>query len=283
MPAGYPKKPGPWTEKERLAIESRLTKDANDCLVWQGYRFQSGHGGCQFGGVTKQVHLAVWIISGRTIPNGYVIHHMCRNLACANISHLCRMTKSESSLLGNVGKITGKKNLEKTRCPKGHPYSGDNLYINPKSGRICNACVRESCFRSYQKHKDKRRAAAIKDGKRRKLMPGFKEYKSKIDRIYRNTPAGRASHKASRHNRMARSKNGDGISAKEIRSLMGATKTCPDCGGRFSKQNPKSLDHVIALADGGEHSITNARIICKRCNSIKGCRRFSSNGQGILI
>lgn len=38
----------------------------------------------------------------------------------------------------------GVRNLEKTNCVWGHPYSGENLYINPKSGaRSCRTCKRE--------------------------------------------------------------------------------------------------------------------------------------------
>ena len=30
-----------------------------------------------------------------------------------------------------------------TRCPKGHPYSGDNLYINPRGARSCRKCLND--------------------------------------------------------------------------------------------------------------------------------------------
>lgn len=30
----------------------------------------------------------------------------------------------------------------KTHCPYGHPYSGDNLRIDVKGGRLCKACAR---------------------------------------------------------------------------------------------------------------------------------------------
>ena len=35
------------------------------------------------------------------------------------------------------------RNAKKTRCPAGHPYAGDNLYITPSTGdRICLTCKR---------------------------------------------------------------------------------------------------------------------------------------------
>lgn len=38
---------------------------------------------------------------------------------------------------------------------------------------------------------------------------------------------------------------------------------------RFDPLSP-TIDHVIPLAKGGDHSLTNARTACLRCNSIKG-------------
>ncbi len=36
---------------------------------------------------------------------------------------------------------TGSRNTEKTHCPQGHPYSGDNLYISTKGYRQCRLCL----------------------------------------------------------------------------------------------------------------------------------------------
>lgn len=42
-------------------------------------------------------------------------------------------------------------NTEKTHCPHGHPYSGANLYTEPKSGkRYCRTCRHEQWARAYQ-------------------------------------------------------------------------------------------------------------------------------------
>lgn len=39
------------------------------------------------------------------------------------------------------GKASGAKRKARTHCPYGHPYSGDNLYIDPSTrGRICRKC-----------------------------------------------------------------------------------------------------------------------------------------------
>jgi len=33
-------------------------------------------------------------------------------------------------------------NINKTHCPQGHPYFGENLYISPARRRSCRTCTR---------------------------------------------------------------------------------------------------------------------------------------------
>lgn len=39
--------------------------------------------------------------------------------------------------------IAAIKNKAKTHCPKGHAYSGENLYINPRGARVCRKCIND--------------------------------------------------------------------------------------------------------------------------------------------
>lgn len=46
----------------------------------------------------------------------------------------------------------------RTHCPRGHPYSGDNLYILPGSGgRVCRTCQRAS----YRRYVERKRARKV--------------------------------------------------------------------------------------------------------------------------
>ena len=45
--------------------------------------------------------------------------------------------------------------------------------------------------------------------------------------------------------------------------------TCPDCGGRFTKTNPPTMDHIVPLSVAPLHSSDNIRAVCARCNSRK--------------
>jgi 5-methylcytosine-specific restriction endonuclease McrA len=40
------------------------------------------------------------------------------------------------------------------------------------------------------------------------------------------------------------------------------------------------LDHIVSVADGGEHSYRNTQLLCRRCNGEKG---RASRGQLVLI
>ena len=44
---------------------------------------------------------------------------------------------------------------------------------------------------------------------------------------------------------------------------------CPHCGGRFTKSDPATLDHIVPLALQGEHTMNNLQAMHKSCNSAK--------------
>lgn len=46
-------------------------------------------------------HRLLWEQENGAIPEGYSIHHICRNRACCNINHLVLMTKAEHAKLHN--------------------------------------------------------------------------------------------------------------------------------------------------------------------------------------
>lgn len=51
----------------------------------------------------------------------------------------------------------GRNNASKTHCPQGHPYSGDNLRIIPKTGgRVCRTCQKRYAREQRERAKAKR-------------------------------------------------------------------------------------------------------------------------------
>lgn len=63
---------------------------------------------------------------------------MCPHRRCCNVTHMTLTTFNENKRRGSLGWHL----KEKTHCPQGHPYSGDNLLVS-NGRRMCRTCRRE--------------------------------------------------------------------------------------------------------------------------------------------
>jgi hypothetical protein len=66
-------------------------------------------------------------------------------------------------------------------------------------------------------------------------------------------------------------RNDGTLTPESLRSLFAEAKNCPYCKAPMRSQD-KSLDHIVPLTRGGWHSLTNACVCCKTCNTSKGNR-----------
>lgn len=128
-----------------------LLDEVSGCLRWQGSHNPRGYG--RFG--KGYAHREAWIRSGGTIPDGMVVDHVaargCIYKDCINVTHLEVVTQWENVHRG-FKCIT---QMEKTHCPKGHPYSGHNLLLKKDGKRNCRACGNERNMANYYKRKAK--------------------------------------------------------------------------------------------------------------------------------
>ncbi len=131
--------------KERMEGKTKTLK--NGCVEWQGAKDKGGYG--RF--MSLNAHVAAYVIANGDIPpKGLEIDHLCRNRACVNASHLEVVTRKVNVLRGVSPSA---QNRRKRSCLRGHPLSGDNLYIRKDgTGRTCKKC-RADWARPYMRKK----------------------------------------------------------------------------------------------------------------------------------
>jgi hypothetical protein len=128
---------------DRFADKVALTDSG--CIEWTAATDGTGYGKFQVepghNGRLGQAHRWYYEHSVGPIPSSLHLDHLCRNRLCVNPEHLEPVTHQENILRG-VGPTAA--NAQKTHCPAGHEYSGDNLYVTPSTGsRLCRACRRQ--------------------------------------------------------------------------------------------------------------------------------------------
>lgn len=119
--------------------------DLGNCWNWTRGLYRRGYGEFRVPGVGKVVaHRIAWFILRGRIPEGLEPDHLCRNRACVRPGHIELVPEWKNILRGSgVAAI----NAKKTHCDKGHPLSGDNLFVRKSGHRLCRQCHRDSLRR----------------------------------------------------------------------------------------------------------------------------------------
>ena len=95
-------------------------------------------------GTTALAHRVVYEGMVGPIPEGMYLCHHCDNRKCVRPDHIFVGTdadnKADMYAKGRHphGETHWKSKV--THCPRGHPYSGYNLYIRKCGRRMCRAC-----------------------------------------------------------------------------------------------------------------------------------------------
>ncbi len=122
------------------------------CWVWRASLTPKGYAWFWAGRSVLGHRFAYEAVNG-LVPEGYELDHLCRVRHCVNPSHLEAVTHAENVRRGDSGRYL----RERTHCPQGHPYTGDNLVVWKTGSRGCRACGRAKSLRYY--HRNKRVAA----------------------------------------------------------------------------------------------------------------------------
>lgn len=139
--------------------------DLGPCWLWRGKPDPQGYGRFSEGGVDTGAHRWSYKRFVGEIADDLCVDHMCHNLdtscrggktcqhrRCVNPGHLVAASRSQNVRRGRGGQ----HHTEKTRCTRGHEYTGDNLIFNKQGYRLCRECRRQW---RHEYRERKRRAA----------------------------------------------------------------------------------------------------------------------------
>ena len=135
--------------KQHFMTRVRILKSG--CWLWLGCINRSGYGSLKDRKRTWLAHRWSYEYIAKR-PHAEELHHVCRTRNCVNPKHLKPATK-----ISHPDKPSA-LNRNKTHCANGHPYQGENLYVDKVGNRHCRACRRESAIQSYYRHHKQVRA-----------------------------------------------------------------------------------------------------------------------------
>ncbi len=144
------------TQQQEVRLWQKVKQGPDGCWEWTAYCCPWGYGRFWIDGTMKMSHRVVYEHTRGAIPAGLELDHLCRNPRCCNPDHLEPVTRK-------VNAERGGKYRHKTHCKHGHPYSGDNLYVDRNGYYVCRACSRKKSLEYYHR-KQARKRAARRDG-----------------------------------------------------------------------------------------------------------------------
>jgi hypothetical protein len=119
--------------RQKLAITPE-----RGCWEWTGYKLSDGYGQVGYRGKVVRVHRLVFELMVGTIPPGKQLdHYACDNPPCCNPAHLRPATNRENSLRSSSPMAI---NSRKTHCSRGHEFTPESTYVNPRGMRNCRTC-----------------------------------------------------------------------------------------------------------------------------------------------
>jgi len=112
----------------------RVLKAQDGHWYWTLSLNHQGYGRCFLAntGNSDFAHRIAYELEHGPIPDGLEIDHLCRIRSCVNPTHLEPVTHRENLMRGERQQVEA--------CPKGHPYSGENLAYRKDGWRRCRTC-----------------------------------------------------------------------------------------------------------------------------------------------
>lgn len=149
LPVG---KRGPKTSRIRESLTQDLPADR--CWPWLGRRGTNGYGIAVWPGERTRgttAHRMIWTLFFGDVPEGMHIDHSCHDSAactggnqcahraCVNPAHLRPLSPLDNTMR-NDGPSS--LNARKVECSRGHGFTPENTYTDPRGRRACRTCQR---------------------------------------------------------------------------------------------------------------------------------------------
>jgi hypothetical protein len=141
---------GSTTPPVRVDDLSRYEVSSSGCWLWTGFFYTNGYGRTArklYG--TQLAHRVFYLASGREIPDGLDLDHLCRVRRCVNPDHLEPVNRSVNLQRGHAARDT---------CKRGHDLTNP---ANVKPGtRQCISCWRIRYQAAGARYRAKQRTLA---------------------------------------------------------------------------------------------------------------------------
>lgn len=132
-----------WQKVDKASGVFKLVRgELSECWLWTGGKSKQGYGIAWTGSLVLAHRLAYEWEYGVVPPEQ--LDHLCRTRACVRPHHLEEVTNQVNAIRG-VG--IPARNIQKTHCPRGHPYTPENTYSRPSrpgrkyGSRQCRVCI----------------------------------------------------------------------------------------------------------------------------------------------
>jgi hypothetical protein len=145
-----------WSKVNRNGPVSEERPDLGRCWLWRGSTSRLGYGHLFWDKRYRPSHAVAYELVVGPIPEGLEIDHLCRVPSCVRPTHLEPITHRENVIVRGRGPWAAR--AAQTRCLRGHPLSGENVYIHKSRGvRVCRTCHRDNVRVTSQQRRVRKR------------------------------------------------------------------------------------------------------------------------------